>query len=38
MIYEKFGEHQWADTGIFDFHEAPAGKIMENTDIISFTP
>ena len=26
MDYETFGEHQWADTGIFDFFETFVGK------------
>jgi alpha-amylase len=30
MDYETFGEHQWADTGIFDFYEAFIGKWLEN--------
>jgi len=29
MDYETFGEHQWADTGIFDFMRALPGTIME---------
>jgi alpha-amylase len=29
MDYETFGEHQWAETGIFAFLEALPGKIME---------
>ena len=28
MDYETFGEHQWADTGIFDFLRALPGKIL----------
>jgi len=28
MDYETFGEHQWADTGIFDFLQAPPGQVM----------
>lgn len=34
MDYETFGEHQWADTGIFDFFESFIGKWLarpENT-------
>ncbi|MFP4354721.1 MAG: glycoside hydrolase family 57 protein [Phycisphaerae bacterium] len=30
MDYETFGEHQWADTGIFEFLRALPGKVMEN--------
>ncbi len=29
MDYETFGEHQWADTGIFDFMRALPEKILE---------
>jgi alpha-amylase len=28
MDYETFGEHQWADTGIFEFLQALPGRIM----------
>ena len=28
MDYETFGEHQWADTGIFDFLSAMPGLVM----------
>jgi len=28
MDYETFGEHQWADTGIFDFLRAMPGMVM----------
>jgi alpha-amylase len=28
MVYETFGEHQWADTGIFDFLRALPEKIL----------
>jgi alpha-amylase len=28
MDYETFGEHQWADTGIFEFLRALPGKIL----------
>jgi alpha-amylase len=30
MDYETFGEHQWADTGIFEFLRALPGKVMES--------
>ena len=30
MDYETFGEHQWADTGIFEFLSALPGSVMEN--------
>ncbi len=29
MDYETFGEHQWADTGIFDFMRVLPGKILD---------
>ena len=32
MDYETFGEHQWADTGIFEFFESFVGKWLENPD------
>lgn len=32
MDYETFGEHQWADTGIFNFFESFVGKWLENPD------
>lgn len=30
MDYETFGEHQWADTGIFDFFEHFVGRWLSN--------
>jgi len=30
MDFETFGEHQWVDTGIFDFYETFIGKWLEN--------
>ena len=30
MDYETFGEHQWADTGIFNFFESFVGKWLAN--------
>lgn len=30
MDYETFGEHQWADTGIFDFFESFVGKWLSH--------
>jgi alpha-amylase len=30
MDYETFGEHQWEDTGIFNFYEAFIDKWLEN--------
>jgi alpha-amylase len=32
MDYETFGEHQWADTGIFDFVRALPREILEHPD------
>lgn len=32
MDYETFGEHQWAETGIFDFMEALPEQVLKNTD------
>ncbi len=37
MDYETFGEHQWADTGIFDFLEA-LPRILGARGIPFFTP
>jgi len=38
MDYETFGEHQWADTGIFDFMQHLPGKILEHQDNDFKTP
>lgn len=35
MDYETFGEHQWADTGIFDFLEHLPGRVLKN-DFLRF--
>lgn len=32
MDYETFGEHQWHDTGIFDFFESFIGKWLSHPD------
>ena len=32
MDFETFGEHQWADTGIFGFMEDLPGKILKHRD------
>lgn len=37
MDYETFGEHQWADTGIFDFFEHFVGKWLANPDNTFYT-
>lgn len=36
MDYETFGEHQWADTGIFDFLGALPGEFMRYSDERTF--
>ena len=38
MDYETFGEHQWEDTGIFNFLKALPEKILESPDFIFGTP
>ncbi len=38
MDYETFGEHQWAETGIFDFMEALPGMLLQNPDFTFATP
>lgn len=38
MDYETFGEHQWADTGIFDFLRALPAEIMKHPDNDFVTP
>lgn len=37
MDYETFGEHQWADTGIFDFFDQFVGKWLSNPDNTFYT-
>lgn len=37
MDYETFGEHQWADTGIFDFFEDWVGRWLSNPDNTFYT-
>ena len=37
MDYETFGEHQWKDTGIFDFFQTFIGKWLENPDNTFYT-
>jgi alpha-amylase len=32
MDFETFGEHQWADTGIFDFMRHLPGEVMKHPD------
>jgi alpha-amylase len=38
MDYETFGEHQWADTGIFDFMRHLPGHILRQGDNDFVTP
>ena len=38
MDYETFGEHQWEDTGIFDFMAALPGKVLKETDFVFAKP
>jgi alpha-amylase len=38
MDYETFGEHQWADTGIFDFLRAMPQEILAHPDNTFVTP
>lgn len=38
MDYETFGEHQWADTGIFDFMKSLPGEVLKNQDNSFVTP
>ncbi len=38
MDYETFGEHQWEDTGIFDFMRALPGQILSHPDNDFVTP
>ena len=38
MDYETFGEHQWTETGIFDFMRALPGYVLENPRLSFATP
>jgi len=38
MDYETFGEHQWEDTGIFNFLEALPAEILKHPDNNFVTP
>ncbi|UCH14598.1 MAG: polysaccharide deacetylase family protein [Bacteroidales bacterium] len=38
MDYETFGEHQWSDTGIFDFLSALPGALFKKTGFSFCTP
>jgi alpha-amylase/alpha-mannosidase (GH57 family) len=38
MDYETFGEHQWKETGIFDFMSALPAKVLKNSPFKFATP
>jgi len=38
MDYETFGEHQWAESGIFDFMEQLPGRIFSDSNFTFSTP
>jgi len=38
MDYETFGEHQWAETGIFDFLREMPGEILKHPQLRFATP
>ena len=38
MDYETFGEHQWEDTGIFDFLRALPGELLKSSNNCFITP
>ena len=38
LDYETFGEHQWAETGIFEFLKAFPKQLIKNTPIRFMTP
>ena len=38
MDYETFGEHQWKESGIFEFLKALPGIVLKNTDFIFMKP
>ncbi len=38
MDYETFGEHQWAETGIFEFMKALPKYVLSNTEFKFMTP
>ena len=38
MDYETFGEHQWAETGIFDFMKALPARVFSHSDFTFNTP
>jgi alpha-amylase len=38
MDYETFGEHQWAETGIFNFFEAWVENMLQDKEVRYITP
>jgi len=38
MDYETFGEHQWTETGIFEFMRYLPQKVFSNTNFVFMTP
>lgn len=38
LDYETFGEHQWAETGIFDFMRKLPEQVLSNTDFAFLNP
>lgn len=38
MDYETFGEHQWADTGIFEFMDKMPAAVLNHSDFRFLTP
>jgi alpha-amylase len=38
MDYETFGEHQWKETGIFEFFKALPGSVFKNSPFTFSTP
>jgi alpha-amylase len=38
MDYETFGEHQWADTGIFEFMRRLPAEVLRHRDVDFLTP
>lgn len=38
MDYETFGEHQWADSGIFEFLKALPGRVLSHSNFKFRTP
>ena len=38
MDYETFGEHQWPETGIFDFLRALPRRVFSNSNYEFHTP